>query len=132
MPYYIAAIRGFDHSETAPTGSVFVSDEAFQALFEGQSAGASIVPDRQGFPVLVSAPSLTPAELVAIAQARRDELLATAALRIAPLQDAVDIELASDAEASALKAWKLYRVYLNRIELQDDFPAEIEWPIAPS
>lgn len=134
MPYYIADIRGFDHSEVPPAGSVFISDEDFQALFRdvAGSPGASIVPNRQGYPVRQDAPEPTPEELAAAALVRRDELLAIAALRIAPLQDAVDIDRASDAEVAALKAWKNYRVDLNRIEQQSGFPASIEWPIEPA
>lgn len=134
MPYYIADIRGFDHSEVPPAGSVFISDEDFQALFRDVAGrpGASIVPNRQGYPVLQDAPEPTSEELAAAAFARRDELLAIAALRIAPLQDAVDIDRASDAEVAALKAWKNYRVDLNRVELQEGFPASIEWPQAPA
>ncbi|WP_167659306.1 tail fiber assembly protein [Pseudomonas fluorescens] len=134
MPYYIADIRGFDHSETPPAGSVFVSDEDFQALFREVASrpGASIVPNRQGYPVLRDAPEPTTEELATAARVRRDDLLAKAALRIAPLQDAVDIDLASETEVQALKAWKTYRIDLNRIELQGGFPASIEWPQPPA
>ncbi|WP_448632806.1 MULTISPECIES: tail fiber assembly protein [Pseudomonas fluorescens group] len=134
MPYYIADIRGFDHSETPPAGSVFISDEDFQALFRDVASrpGASIVPNRQGYPVLQDAPEPTPVELAAAALVRRDELLARAALRIAPLQDAVDTDQASEAEIQLLKLWKNYRVDLNRIDQQDGFPTSVAWPIEPA
>ncbi|WP_338496330.1 tail fiber assembly protein [Pseudomonas sp. WP18] len=134
MPYYIADIRGFDHSDTPPAGSVYISDEDFQTLFSGVASrpGASIVPNRQGYPVLQDAPDPTTEELAAAALARRDELLAQAALRIAPLQDAVDIDRASEAEVQALKAWKNYRIDLNRIELKEGFPTSIDWPYPPA
>lgn len=63
---------------------------------------------------------------------RRDELLAVAALRIAPLQDAADLGSATDAEAALLLSWKQYRVELNRIEQQAGFPTVIEWPESPA
>lgn len=63
--------------------------------------------------------------------AERDGLLYEAALRIAPLQDAMDLDKATEAEKVALLAWKTYRVDLNRIEDQSGFPSEIEWPTPP-
>ncbi|KKB22881.1 tail fiber assembly protein, partial [Escherichia coli] len=35
---------------------------------------------------------------------------------IAPLQDAVDLDIATEEEASLLAAWKTYRVLLNRVD----------------
>lgn len=63
--------------------------------------------------------------------AQRDALLAFATLRIAPLQDAVDLDDATAAEVAALKAWKQYRVKLSRIELQSGFPTAVAWPAVP-
>lgn len=62
----------------------------------------------------------------------RDGLLAVATLRIAPLQDAVDLDDASPADKALLRAWKQYRVALSRIEQTPGFPAEVEWPTAPN
>lgn len=60
--------------------------------------------------------------------ARRDQ----ADEAIVPLQDAVDIEDATEAEVAALKAWKKYRVALNRLPDQAGYPATIDWPVAPA
>lgn len=62
---------------------------------------------------------------------QRDSLLAVAALRIAPLQDAVDLDVETGDEVAMLTEWKQYRVDLNRIEQQAGFPADIDWPVAP-
>ncbi|OAK66178.1 hypothetical protein A3K87_09910 [Variovorax paradoxus] len=59
------------------------------------------------------------------AVAQRDALLADATLRMGPLLDA------TPAEVVSLKAWRQYRVALNRIEQQAGFPASIDWPKAP-
>lgn len=64
--------------------------------------------------------------------AERDERLRLAATRIAPLQDAVDLGVATDAEVEQLRLWKVYRVQLSRIEQQAGFPLAVEWPAAPS
>ncbi|WP_460416510.1 tail fiber assembly protein [Pseudomonas sp. microsymbiont 2] len=68
---------------------------------------------------------------LAAAQREIGKRRAAADLAIAPLQDAVDLEEASDLEQDSLRAWKRYRVALNRLPDQDGFPETIEWPSAP-
>jgi len=51
---------------------------------------------------------------------------------IAPLQDAVDLDDATDAEAAALKAWKKYRIALVRLPEQPGYPTDIDWPVPPA
>lgn len=79
----------------------------------------------------VAPPSPSEAELVGAALGLRDRLLGVSALRIAPLQDAVDLGLASEEEKAALLEWKRYRVSLNRIQEQPAFPGEVNWPDPP-
>ncbi|MDQ7987293.1 tail fiber assembly protein [Pseudomonas sp. G34] len=62
----------------------------------------------------------------------RNRLQVEATARIAPLQDAADLEDATEAERAELEAWKRYRVALNRVPLQDAYPNPIEWPTAPN
>lgn len=82
-------------------------------------------------PPMPIAPPPTADELAAVAKEQRDKLLAVAASRMGPLQDAVDIERATADEAARLVLWKGYRIDLNRIETQDGFPLDIEWPVSP-
>jgi len=65
------------------------------------------------------------------ARTRRDVLLERALSRMAPLQDAVDLDIATQAERSALTAWKTYRVLVNRVSEQAGYPDSIEWPMEP-
>lgn len=51
---------------------------------------------------------------------------------IAPLQDAVDLEEATEAEAAKLKAWKKYRIALIRVPDQPGYPDTIDWPAPPA
>jgi DNA-directed RNA polymerase specialized sigma24 family protein len=51
---------------------------------------------------------------------------------IAPLQDAVDLDEATEAEALRLKEWKRYRVALNRLPDQPGYPTAIDWPAPPA
>lgn len=76
-------------------------------------------------------PPAPPPPTAAEVLAQRDALLSIAALRIAPLQDAVDLDDATAAEEALLKAWKQYRVALNRIESAAGFPGSLEWPREP-
>lgn len=48
---------------------------------------------------------------------------------IAPLQDAVDISIATDTEIARLAEWKRYRVALSRIDTNE--ATGIEWPVRP-
>lgn len=80
----------------------------------------------------VPIPAPTPEALIATALAERDALLRTATLRIAPLQDAVDIDEATAEETALLKKWKKYRVDLSRIEQQAAYPTDINWPEMPA
>lgn len=64
-------------------------------------------------------------------RADRDARLAVATLRIAPLQDAADLDEATAAELALLKKWKQYRIALSRIEQQAGFPGAVDWPVSP-
>jgi len=68
------------------------------------------------------------ATVIAETVARR----ATADAAIKPLQDAVDIDDATDTELLKLKAWKKYRVALSRLPDQAGYPTEIDWPVVPA
>ncbi|EFW0364544.1 tail fiber assembly protein, partial [Shigella dysenteriae] len=45
---------------------------------------------------------------------------------IAPLQDAVDLEIATEEERSLLEAWNKYRVLVSRIDINT--APDIVWP----
>jgi hypothetical protein len=70
----------------------------------------------------------TGAEILSANTYRRNSLLAAATLAIDPLQDAVDLDMATTGDLVMLKAWKLYRVNVNRVDLKGLDPA---WPTQP-
>ncbi|MFV3314135.1 tail fiber assembly protein [Pseudomonas sp. NY15374] len=72
------------------------------------------------------------ADVLAQAQAEASRLRRLADDAIAPLQDAVDLEEATEAETALLKEWKRYRVTLNRLPDQAGYPTGIDWPISPA
>ncbi|EFI1580794.1 tail fiber assembly protein [Escherichia coli] len=63
------------------------------------------------------------------AEETKNSLMQVASEHIAPLQDAVDLDIATEEEASLLAAWKTYRVLLNRVNTA--VAADVEWPVAP-
>jgi hypothetical protein len=65
------------------------------------------------------------------ANKKRDELLGLAAIRVAPLQDAVDLGDSTAEEGVMLKKWKQYRVELNRLPSTGGWPNAVTWPAEP-
>ncbi|RAS34000.1 MULTISPECIES: tail fiber assembly protein [unclassified Pseudomonas] len=76
-------------------------------------------------------PEPLPADPLQQAQEELARLRSIADAAIAPLQDAVDLEEATEAEIALLKEWKRFRVALNRLPEQSGYPANIEWPNPP-
>lgn len=74
-------------------------------------------------------PPIPKEQLIAEAEQQKQSLLAEANNAIAPLQDAVDLDMATDEEIEKLKAWKKYRVLLNRVDTST--APDIDWPIKP-
>lgn len=67
---------------------------------------------------------------VAKANATKAALINNASEQIAPLQDAVDLDMATDDEKARFDAWRKYRVLLTRVDT-NSAPA-ITWPEAPA
>lgn len=68
-------------------------------------------------------------ELIKQAELKKAELIANATVLLTPLQDAVDLDMATDEEVASLKAWKTYRVLLNRVDTS--LVPNIVWPEMP-
>ncbi|MFG6090872.1 tail fiber assembly protein [Enterobacter soli] len=107
-----------------------ISDRWFNYLLGKQATGKLIVPDEYGLPVLTDPPEPTQAELISQAESARTVLMATASASIAPLQDAVELGIATEEEAATLLRWKRYRVMLNRLDISA--APSIEWPELPA
>lgn len=66
------------------------------------------------------------AALVELAEAEKLSLLAVATDALFPLQDAVDLGIATEEEKTQLLAWKTYRVMVNRVDTSKPV-----WPEMP-
>ncbi|WP_265693734.1 tail fiber assembly protein [Providencia rustigianii] len=72
----------------------------------------------------------TPNEISTLQNERQKKsLLIEAGNIIEPLQDAVDLDIATGEEIKKLKAWKTYRVQLNRVDTS--LAADINFPKKP-
>ncbi|EAY7437235.1 tail fiber assembly protein [Salmonella enterica] len=60
------------------------------------------------------------------AEETKNRLLQIASEKIAPLQDAVDLDIATDDEKAQLDEWKKYRVLVNRVDTSNP-----DWPEQP-
>lgn len=138
--YYSACENGFffpcDFDECRqselglPDDLIEVSDTEHAALMDGQRAGKMIVPDANGRPILTERPEPTSEQLIEIANTEKVKYLSVANAAIAPLQDAVDLGIATGEEKARLQEWKKYRVLLSRVDTST--APDIEWPLEPS
>jgi len=71
------------------------------------------------------------AELLAAVEAELVRRRLEADKVIVPLQDAVDLEMATPEESALLLEWKRYRVYLSRVPQQVGYHKVITWPDKP-
>lgn len=69
------------------------------------------------------------AALIAEANNEKAQRLDEANNMITYLQEAIDVDLATEAEAAALQEWKKYRVLLNRVDTST--APNIDWPKNP-
>lgn len=136
--YFSAAENGFyddafkaDYTSagTWPADAIAISERWYQHLLDGQAKGRMIVINSYGQPVLADQPAPSKETLIAAAENLKAKLLKQAGESIAPLQDAVDLSMATKAEIASLQAWKQYRVLLNRTDTSN--APDIEWPVAP-
>nr|DAH88463.1 MAG TPA: tail fiber assembly protein [Caudoviricetes sp.] len=124
-------------AEDAFPDSIEITKEQYTEALEGMCSGLVVTID-DGFKILPPTlpepeptPDPTPQELAVIALAKRDQLLGLAAIRVAPLQDAVDLGRATPDVIAKLNQWKGYRVDLDGIDQQSGFPLTINWPVPP-
>ncbi|WP_409249239.1 tail fiber assembly protein [Enterobacter hormaechei] len=107
-----------------------LSERWYQYLISGQSKGKIIVANEYGQPVLANPPEITKEQLGIEAENKKSALMLEVNNILAPLQDAVDLGLATSKEEALLLEWKKYRILLNRVETSK--APDIEWPVKPT
>lgn len=120
----------YDDAGSWPDDGVAVSDVVYhQYQTLPPPEGKMRIAGNDGLPAWADIPAPSVAELKAEATAKLSALMAKANAAIAPLQDAVDIDDATEAERASLTAWKKYRIALNRLDLSA--APDIAWPAYP-
>jgi len=108
--------------------------------------GWDFIPLKDGPPPTPVDAPLTPEEEAAIQSNKLSDLIseadvqkATLTNRISTLQDAIDLEMATQAEVSekavketSLLEWKKYAVLLGRVSTQAKWPKDPKWPTKPA
>ncbi|WP_275377185.1 tail fiber assembly protein [Xenorhabdus bovienii] len=74
-------------------------------------------------------PPISKEQHIERAEYQKQNLMNVARDKIAPLQDAVDLNIATDTEKSALAEWRKYRVLLNRVDCTT--APDVKWPEQP-
>lgn len=115
----------YQAAESLPDDLVEVSEAIFQEFSAFVNGDQVRVAGLDGFPAWGDRPALT----VASAAIKKNAAMSSANAAIAPLQDAVDLDIATDEEKTLLLAWKKYRVLLMRIDTSK--APGIEWPTPP-
>ncbi|MCP9269360.1 tail fiber assembly protein [Xenorhabdus sp. XENO-1] len=115
---------------TWPDDGVEVGESVFlEFAIETPPTGKRRVAGKNGLPAWGNIPPPTPEELWQQAESQKQRLMNAARDKMAPLQDAVDLDIATDAEKSALTAWRQYRVRLSRVDCTT--APDIKWPEQP-
>lgn len=128
------------HDGDAPQGARFPVD-LYPADGQVQLPGLELGERLAANPCVIDWSQVITVE--AKAQAAAEQLLTTvvadiaqrravADAAIAPLQDAVELDEATEAEAALLIDWKRYRVALSRLADQEGYPNDIDWPAPPA
>lgn len=115
---------------TWPDDAVAV-DESVYTEFAATTAptGQMRVAGADGMPEWGDIPAPTKEELIALAGKEKELRISEASAKISPLQDAVDLGMATDEEVVQLTEWKKYRVLLNRVDISE--APDIDWPEVP-
>lgn len=127
---YNEAFEVFNYAESAYLSVKNEFDDILPVFFEIRESLKAL---KKMTPKEVDAhlnPMIPKEQLIAEAEQQKQILLSEASEAIAPLQDAVDLDIATDEEIAKLKAWKTYRVFLNRVDTS--IAPSIEWPEKPT
>ena len=116
-------------NKVIPGDAINITDQAWSDLLAGQAEGKLIACGADMLPCLTDQPLPTAEELISQAEDKRSRLRAEADTAIQPLQDASDLGIATDDEASQLVTWKKYRVMLMRLDTKE--VENIIWPEQP-
>ncbi|EEW0788181.1 tail fiber assembly protein [Escherichia albertii] len=133
--YYSPSTKGFyddklkndyQNNDSWPEDLTEISERWYNYLLQKQSEGKTININEYGQPVVTEPEPPTQEELTGQAERQKSKLLAEAESFILPLERAVKLGMATDAEREMLESWERYSVLLSRVDT-----ANPEWPQKP-
>lgn len=127
--YYADEIDLYNQNGTWPDDTIAITDDVFYEFTSAPPVGKKRIAGSDGMPAWGDITGPTHDDLVAAAEQQKSALLTTANNVIATLQDAVELDMATDDEQALLLTWKKYRVLLNRVDTSA--APGIEWPTQP-
>lgn len=92
--------------------------------------GFGFVQDGGELPITENQPP-TDSQILENAVSEQARKLASAALKLSPLQYAVDLGMDTEEDRNLIFKIKKYMVEVNRIGQKDGYPASIDWPEEP-
>lgn len=104
---------------TWPDDAELISERFYNHLIEGQSSGKIITQNSYGQPILSNPPPPTIEQVELEVGIKKTALMKEVSESISPLQDALDLGLATEEEKARLSSLKKYRVLLNRVDVSD-------------
>ncbi|HFD7740976.1 TPA: tail fiber assembly protein [Serratia marcescens] len=122
-------LENYMFSGSLPDDLIDVSYDVFSEFTSVPPPGKVRVSGINGHPEWGDKSPPTHQELIFSANKNKNELMTLASFYIAPLQDAVDLDIANDNEIEQLTAWKMFRVSVSRVDTTK--PLDIEWPLPP-
>lgn len=129
---YSASTRGFYakdiHGEDIPADAVEISDEEWAGLLAGQADGQTIVPGKDGKPVLIG---FTLEQRAQMRRTARNQLLAETDATVNRHRDEVEAGGQTTLTPEAYKALQEWRGQLRAIAEHPDFP-DVQFPARPA
>lgn len=127
--YVLEDQEAYETNKNWPDDVKPVPEEYWEKYREQPPVGKIRGADTDGLPCWIDAPPLSQKEREVEAVRKKYLLITRASNAIAPLQDAVELGMATEKEKEKLVAWKTYRVMLNRIDTSQE--TDITWPEDP-
>jgi len=124
-------LNEYNAAGSLPNDLIEITEEETDLYFCKSAPDGKMLGIVSNRPQWIDLPEKTEEELAESALVQISKLLSLASVKIAPLQDAVDLGIATTDETTALAAWKNYRVLVNRVITQSGYPTDIDWPSMP-
>lgn len=128
--FYAGSIQSvYEENGTWPDDAKKVKDVVVEEFMRNNPPSGMVrAVGKSGNPIWKKAPAPTATEIAEQMAVTKQALAKVAEARIAVLQDAADLGMGTDAEATELTEWRKYRVLLSRVDVT---ASKVTWPEVP-